>query len=261
MARVEACSHQHCTVTERGRHIERAGSTHPYPSLGGRRRRSRRVEDDRPRVVARPRMLPVLLPPEDLLVNVGSDLPPTHVSESLRSKLDCSRRARGPDEDARELLAKHRLGPCRVDIHDGVICSTAEATEVAERERRAEGRDANWKTSNHRGLATTPTDGGDKMCGRITQNVELETLVAKYGVQKHPQLDLSADYNGAPGQDFVAVRNQGGVRVLEELRWGRIPEWAEGKPRPGGSSTRGPKRCTRNRRSGRHSGSAGASSR
>ena len=68
------------------------------------------------------------------------------------------------------------------------------------------------------------------MCGRITQTPKLETLVAKYGVRKNRQLDLSPHYNGAPGQDFVAVRNQGGAHVLEELRWGYIPEWAANRP-------------------------------
>ena len=68
------------------------------------------------------------------------------------------------------------------------------------------------------------------MCGRITQNVKFETLVTKYGAREHPQLDLTPHYNGAPGQDFVAVRSKGGERVLEELRWGYIPEWEASKP-------------------------------
>ena len=68
------------------------------------------------------------------------------------------------------------------------------------------------------------------MCGRITQTPKLETLVAKYGARTHPGLDLTPHYNGAPGQDFVAVRNRGGGRVLEELRWGYIPSWAAQKP-------------------------------
>ena len=68
------------------------------------------------------------------------------------------------------------------------------------------------------------------MCGRITQNLKLETLVAKYGVGKHPELDLTPHYNGCPGHDFAVVRTKRGERRLAELRWGRIPEWAEGKP-------------------------------
>ena len=68
------------------------------------------------------------------------------------------------------------------------------------------------------------------MCGRITQTPKLETLVAKYGTREQPRLDLTPHYNGAPGQDFVAVRNQGGGPVLEELRWGYIPSWAANKP-------------------------------
>ena len=68
------------------------------------------------------------------------------------------------------------------------------------------------------------------MCGRITQTPKLETLIAKYGAREHPKLDLTPHYNGAPGQDFVAVRDQGGERVLAELRWGYIPSWASNKP-------------------------------
>ena len=68
------------------------------------------------------------------------------------------------------------------------------------------------------------------MCGRITQSLMLETLVAKYRVRENPQLDLTPHYNGCPGHDFVAVRTEGSERRLAELRWGRIPEWAANKP-------------------------------
>ena len=68
------------------------------------------------------------------------------------------------------------------------------------------------------------------MCGRITQNLKLESLVTKYGVRKDPELDLTPHYNGAPGQDFVAVRAVGKERVLKKLRWGDIPSWARNKP-------------------------------
>ena len=78
-----------------------------------------RSEDDRPGVVARPRVLPVVRPRENLQVDAGSDLPATHVSEPLRCKLYRDRRARGPDEHAGELLAKDPFGPCRVDFHGG----------------------------------------------------------------------------------------------------------------------------------------------
>ena len=68
------------------------------------------------------------------------------------------------------------------------------------------------------------------MCGRITQSVKLETLIAKYRVRNHPELDLTPHYNGAPGQDFVAVRKEGNDRMLVNLRWGEIPSWARNKP-------------------------------
>lgn len=72
--------------------------------------------------------------------------------------------------------------------------SELEISLVAERGRRATGRNASRKTPNHRGLTTTPTDGGAEMCGRITQTVKLETLVAKYGTRNHPELDLTPHY-------------------------------------------------------------------
>ena len=68
------------------------------------------------------------------------------------------------------------------------------------------------------------------MCGRITQKLTLETLVAKYGAREHPELDLTPRFNGCPGDDFVAVRTEGRERRLAELRWGRIPEWAANQP-------------------------------
>lgn len=68
------------------------------------------------------------------------------------------------------------------------------------------------------------------MCGRITQSITLETLIAKYRVRNHPELDLTPHYNGAPGQDFVAVRNEANERMLASLRWGEIPAWARNKP-------------------------------
>ena len=101
---------------------------------------------------------------------------------------------------------------------------------VAERGRREAGRNAGRKKPNHRGLTTTPTDGGNEVCGRITQNLQLESLIAKYHLQNQPELDLIPHYNGAPGQEFLAVRTQGGARVLEELRWGYLPGWAANKP-------------------------------
>ena len=69
-----------------------------------------RGEDDRPGVVARSCVVPVVLPPEDFLVDTGTDLPPTHVPESLCGKLDCRRRARCADEDAGKVLAEDPFG-------------------------------------------------------------------------------------------------------------------------------------------------------
>ena len=70
------------------------------------------------------------------------------------------------------------------------------------------------------------------MCGRITQNVNLDTLVEKYRVRlgADPMPDLTPHFNGAPGQDFIAVRPVGKYRVLVEQCWGRIPDWAKNQP-------------------------------
>ncbi len=56
-------------------------------------------------------------------------------------------------------------------------------------------------------------------------------MVEKYRVRLglDPVPDLTPHYNGAPGQDFVAVRTIGKDRVLAEQRWGRIPDWMVGQ--------------------------------
>ena len=66
-------------------------------------------------------MVPVLLPPKDLLPGVRSYLPSSQVPEMLGCSLDCRRRARCPDEHAGEVLAEDPFGPCRVYVHDREI--------------------------------------------------------------------------------------------------------------------------------------------
>ena len=68
------------------------------------------------------------------------------------------------------------------------------------------------------------------MCGRVTQNVELKTLIAKYGVREDPELQLIPRYNGAPGQEFGVVRDDEGERVLSEFEWGHVPSWGRDGP-------------------------------
>ena len=70
------------------------------------------------------------------------------------------------------------------------------------------------------------------MCGRITENLKLDALVEKFRVRLglDREMDLTPHYNGAPGQDFVAVRSLGKERVLVELQWGDIPAWARNQP-------------------------------
>lgn len=70
------------------------------------------------------------------------------------------------------------------------------------------------------------------MCGRITQNVKLDTLVERYQVRlgADPVPDLTPHYNGGPGRDYVAIRPMGRDRVLVEQCWGQVPEWAQNQP-------------------------------
>ena len=55
------------------------------------------------------------------------------------------RRARGAHEHAGEVLAKDPFGPCRVDVHDDGICSTAQAPLVEVRGDWWKGNDRNGK--------------------------------------------------------------------------------------------------------------------
>ena len=66
------------------------------------------------------------------------------------------------------------------------------------------------------------------MCGRITQDLNLRTLFAKYRIpEAAPALNLAPRYNGCPTQEFVACRAAGETRTLAKLRWGLVPMWAK----------------------------------
>ena len=70
--------------------------------------------------------------------------------------------------------------------------------------------------------------GVEAVCGRITQNLDLETLFTMYGLSAStPALNAAPRYNGCPTQDFVAMRRRGEERTLVKLRWGLVPTWAK----------------------------------
>ena len=66
------------------------------------------------------------------------------------------------------------------------------------------------------------------VCGRITQDLNLETLFKMYGLPPAaPALNLAPRYNGCPTQEFVACRAGREGRALVKLRWGLVPRWAK----------------------------------
>ena len=66
------------------------------------------------------------------------------------------------------------------------------------------------------------------MCGRITQDLNLEKLFEIYRLSPAAAaLNLAPRYNGCPTQDFVVCRKAGGERRLAKLRWGLVPAWSK----------------------------------
>lgn len=66
------------------------------------------------------------------------------------------------------------------------------------------------------------------MCGRYARFSEVDRLLRPLGVQwERP--DLFPNYNTAPGQPVLAVRQKDAHREAVLLRWGLIPAWAKDK--------------------------------
>ena len=65
------------------------------------------------------------------------------------------------------------------------------------------------------------------MCGRFARFSDVHQMLGPLGVQW--QGDLLPNYNTAPSQQVLAVRQQDGRREAVQLRWGLIPFWAKDK--------------------------------
>lgn len=63
------------------------------------------------------------------------------------------------------------------------------------------------------------------MCGRFSLRVEMEELLAFYGLTESA-FPYTKRYNIAPGQMITAVIDAGGQRRIGPLRWGLVPSWA-----------------------------------
>ena len=79
------------------------------------------------------------------------------------------------------------------------------------------------------------------MCGRVFQTSRPELLALRIveGLDPRDNRDRRFDnvpprFNGAPSQELWVIRRNPatGERSLDLLRWGLIPHWCEGKPKP-----------------------------
>ncbi|HEU4753513.1 MAG TPA: SOS response-associated peptidase, partial [Armatimonadota bacterium] len=71
--------------------------------------------------------------------------------------------------------------------------------------------------------------GGEVMCGRYGWYHTGAELVAYFGVHRVEEAldELELRYNIAPTDPMPVVREECGERVLERMRWGLVPFWAE----------------------------------
>lgn len=64
------------------------------------------------------------------------------------------------------------------------------------------------------------------MCGRYTLATPAEALAEEFGVGG-PLPEIYPSFNVAPAEEVAVVREDGGERRLELLRWGLVPFWAD----------------------------------
>ena len=63
------------------------------------------------------------------------------------------------------------------------------------------------------------------MCGRYSLISPVESVVRLFGLDCRPRLPQR--YNIAPNQEVPVVRDRGGGRTLDYMRWGLVPPWAK----------------------------------
>lgn len=66
------------------------------------------------------------------------------------------------------------------------------------------------------------------MCGRFTIMATFDLIVRRFNIKRHMGIEAyDPNYNVAPGQQVLAVINDGEKNRLGFLRWGLIPPWAK----------------------------------
>ena len=65
------------------------------------------------------------------------------------------------------------------------------------------------------------------MCGRFVTASSPQLLVERFGVTDVQVADGEPDYNVAPTEPVMVVRQRDDRRVLSRVRWGLVPTWAK----------------------------------
>lgn len=65
------------------------------------------------------------------------------------------------------------------------------------------------------------------MCGRYSLRSSIEEIAAALGVKNVAVEELPPRFNIAPTQAVAVVRERGGERELQMLKWGLVPSWAK----------------------------------
>lgn len=63
------------------------------------------------------------------------------------------------------------------------------------------------------------------MCGRFVQHYTWHQIVDHFEVVDEPRRNLRPRYNIAPTTKVDAIRNGGGGREIQSMRWGLVPVW------------------------------------
>jgi putative SOS response-associated peptidase YedK len=63
------------------------------------------------------------------------------------------------------------------------------------------------------------------MCGRFAIHSAIELIAQIFGIDEW-EIDYPPNYNVAPSQDILIVRNEGKRRLVRS-RWGFVPSWSK----------------------------------